>query len=138
MTDWAALTWQVNEATYAAWNAHDADAVAAVFAADARVRDASGDWEIGPDPVRARARMLMDALSDLGLERQTLLIDGCRHADRWVLSGTHDGEFFGIAPTGNAVRIEGATFTVIDEQAMVIEDIHQVDYATLFRQLAAT
>lgn len=138
MTDWNGLAQRVNDATYEAWNAHDADAVAAVFASGARVRDASGEWEIGPGPVRARAAMLIAALSDLRLERQVLVIDGSRHADRWVLSGTHDGDLLGVAPSGNAVRIEGATFTVIDEAGMVIEDIHHVDYATLFRQLGVT
>lgn len=39
--DWTAVTLQVRDATYEAWNAHDADAVAAVFAVDARVRDAT-------------------------------------------------------------------------------------------------
>ena len=38
-----------NDATYAAWNAHDPDAVAAVFAADAELLDAGS-----PEPVRGR------------------------------------------------------------------------------------
>jgi predicted ester cyclase len=136
VTDWNALTWKVNDATYAAWNAHDPDAVAAVFAPEARVRDSSSpDWEMGPGPVRERAAMICAGLPDLTLTRQTLVIDGPRHADRWVLEGTHDGELLGIAATGARVRLEGATFTVIDEAGMVIEDIHHVDYATLFRQL---
>ena len=87
MTDWVALTWQVNDATYAAWNAHDADAVAAVFAADARVRDASGDWEIGPDPVRAREQMLRGALPGVRGDRQTLPIAGRSSAERGVRPG---------------------------------------------------
>lgn len=68
MTDRDALSWKVNDATYAAWNAHD-------------------------------------------------------------------GELLGIAATGRSVRLEGATFTLVDDAGMVIEDIHHVDDATLFRQL---
>ena len=57
MTDWEAVTRRVSDATYDAWNAHDAEAVAAVFAADARTRDAGTEaWEVGRDAVRARAR----------------------------------------------------------------------------------
>jgi steroid delta-isomerase-like uncharacterized protein len=136
VTDWNALTWRVNDATYAAWNAHDPDAVAAVFTENARVRDASSsDWEIGRGPVRERAAMLFTAMPDLTLTRQVLVIDGPRHADRWVMAGTHTGDFFGQPSTGASIRIEGATFTTIDEDGMVIEDIHHVDYLSLFRQL---
>ncbi|MEZ5269814.1 MAG: hypothetical protein R2789_15015 [Microthrixaceae bacterium] len=35
------------------------------------------------------------------------------------------------------VRIEGATFTTLDEEGMVIEDVHHIDYSTLFNQLGA-
>ncbi len=136
MTGWNELTWRVSDATYSAWNAHDPDAVAAWFTADARVRDStSSDWEIGPDPVRERAAMMCAALPDLTLTRQVLIIDGPRHADRWVMEGTHTGELLGITGTGARVRIEGATFTTIDEDGMVIEDVHHIDYATLFNQL---
>jgi len=136
VTDWNDLTWRVSDATYDAWNAHDPDAVAAWFTEDARVRDSTSDqWEIGPGPVRDRAVMLCGGMPDLTLTRQVLVIDGPRHADRWVMEGTHTGELLGIAPTGARVRIEGATFTTIDEDGMVIEDVHHVDYATLFRQL---
>ena len=136
MTDWNALTWQVSDATYAAWNAHDPDAVARWFTDDARVRDSSSsEWEIGPGPVRARAEMLCAGMPDLTLTRQVLLIDGSRHADRWVMAGTHTGELLGIPATGAAIRFEGATFTTIDADGMVIEDVHHVDYSTLFAQL---
>jgi ketosteroid isomerase-like protein len=40
MIDWRARTLEVNDRTYAAWNAHDADAVAAVFAPDAVLLEA--------------------------------------------------------------------------------------------------
>ncbi len=137
--NWRARTVEINDATYTAWNAHDPDGVAAVFAEDARVRDSSAStWEVGRDAVRARAASLLAAFPDLGLERQSLLIDGPNHADRWVLSGTHLGEFFGVAPTGRAVRVEGATFTTLGVRGaaiLVIEDVHHVDSAALFRQL---
>ena len=139
MANWNELTTRVSDATYEAWNAHDPDAVAAWFTENAHVRDSSSsDWEIGPGPVRYRAAMMCAALPDLTLTRQVLVIDGPRHADRWVMAGTHTGELLGVAPTGALVRFEGATFTMIDEDGMVTEDIHHVDYATLFGQIGAS
>jgi len=135
--DVRARTAHVNDATYAAWNAHDPDAVAAVFAEDAVVREIGGAGETrGRAAVRARAAALMTAFPDLRLERVVLVIDGDRHADRWVLSGTHRGELFGIAPTGRAVRIEGATFTRLGPDGLVIEDEHLSDVAGLIAQLS--
>ena len=106
------------------------------FTDDARVRDSSSsEWEIGPGPVLGPAEMLCAGMPDLTLTRQVLLIDGPRHADRWVMAGTHTGELLGIPATGAAIRFEGATFTTIDADGMVIEDVHHVDYSTLFAQL---
>lgn len=134
--DWRSRTLAVNDATYVAWNAHDADAVAAVFAEDAVLREAGRPDEIrGRDAIRERAASLLAAFPDFRLERQTLLIDGERHADRWVMTGTHRGELFGIPPTGRPVRLEGATFTRLGAHGLVVEDVHFTDMAGLLAQL---
>jgi steroid delta-isomerase-like uncharacterized protein len=127
---------EVNQATYAAWNAHDPDAVAAVFAEGALTRDAgSDDVAVGREAVRERAARLFAAFPDLRLERVALVIDQKQHADRWVLTGTHEGELLGLPPTGRSVRVEGATFTVMNDDGLVAEDNHYMDLVGLLRQL---
>ena len=136
MIDYRARTLEVNDLTYAGWNAHDPDAVAAVFAENATVREVGNPQVMhGRAAVRERAAALITAFPDLKLTRVELLIDGDRHADRWVLTGTHHGLLFGIAPTGRKVRIEGATFTRLDAEGMVVEDVHMSDVAGLLAQL---
>lgn len=136
MIDYKVCTQDVNDRTYAAWNAHDADAVAAVFAQDCVVREAGSPVEIhGREGVRARAQALLTAFPDFRLERIELLIDGDRHADRWVLTGTHHGDLYGLPPTGRAVRIEGATFTRMNADGLVAEDFHFSNMAALLAQL---
>jgi uncharacterized protein (TIGR02246 family) len=131
-----AATLAVNDATYAAWNAHDADAVAAVFAEHAVLLEAGRPGETrGRAAIRGRAAMLLRGFSDFRLERTALVIDGDAHADRWVMTGTHDGELFGIAPTGRRVRVEGATFTRLGADGLVVEDVHFTDMAGLLAQL---
>jgi len=131
------VTQDVNDRTYAAWNAHDAGAVAAVFAEDAVVREIGGAGEAcGRTAVRERAAELLRAFPDLVLERLELVIDGDRHADRWVLTGTHRGTLFGIAATGRKVRVEGATFSRLNADGMVVEDTHFSDIAGLLTQLS--
>jgi hypothetical protein len=51
------------------------------------------------------------------------------------MTGTQHGELFGMPPTRKSVRIEGATFTRLDERGLVIEDVHLVDFAGLLAQL---
>ena len=136
MADLRTQTLSANDATYAAWNAHDPDAVAAVFAVDATLRDV-GQPEVlrGRVAIRERAAMLLAAFPDFRLERQVLVIDGDRHADRWIMTGTHRGELFGLAPTGRSVRVEGATFTRLDADGLVVDDVHFVDFSGLLAQL---
>ncbi len=138
MIDTRRQTQDVNERTYAAWNAHDADAVAAVFAESAVVREAGSATEShGRDAVRARATLLLTAFPDYHLQRIELVIDGDRHADRWVMTGTHLGELYGIPATGRRVRVEGATFTRLGPDGLVTADVHFTDLAGLLRQLTA-
>jgi steroid delta-isomerase-like uncharacterized protein len=137
MPDWRTATLDVNDRTYAAWNAHDADAVASVFAPDAVLRELGNPVEAhGRDAIRARAAALLAAFPDLRLERLALVIDGPCHADRWVMTGTHRGELFGMPATGRVVRVEGATFTRLGDDGLVVEDVHLTDLAGLLRQLS--
>jgi steroid delta-isomerase-like uncharacterized protein len=135
MTDHRAHTLAVNDGTYAAWNAHDPDAVAAVFADEAVLRETGGQEMRGRAAIRARAAALLAAFPDFHLERIELVIDGARHADRWVMTGTHRGTLFGLAPSGRRVRVEGATFTRIGAGGLVVEDVHFADMAGLLAQL---
>lgn len=137
--DLRAQTQRINDRTYAAWNAHDPEAVAAVFAEDAVTRESGRPDEIrGRAAIRERAATLLAAFPDFRLERLTLVIDGDRHADRWVMTGTHRGEFFGVPPTGRSVRLEGATFTRLGPDGLVTEDVHHTDFAGLMAQLGLT
>jgi len=82
-----------------------------------------------------RTRTRLRGFADFRLERLALVVDGDAHADRWVMTGTHDGEIFGIPPSGRRVRIEGATFTRLGADGLVVEDVHFTDMAGLLAQL---
>jgi steroid delta-isomerase-like uncharacterized protein len=127
-----------NDATYAAWNAHDPDAVAAVFARDAEAYDVGVPEPVrGRDAIRARAADLLAAFPDFRLERLELLVDGNANADRWRATGTHRGPFMGMEPTGNRIDVLGASFSQFDEDGLVMRDHHFWDVPTLLAQLNA-
>jgi steroid delta-isomerase-like uncharacterized protein len=125
-----------NRATFDAWNAHDPDAVAAVFAVDAAIRDVgSPDLLRGRDAIRARAADLLVAFPDFRLRQLDLIVGEDANADRWEATGTHSGPFLGMEATGNAIRVEGATFSRFDADGLVIEDVNFWDVGALLAQL---
>jgi len=80
---------EANRATFAAWNAHDPDAVAAVFAPDAVIRDA----------IRQRAADMLVAFPDFRLRQLDLVVGENANADRWEVTATHSGPFLGMEAT---------------------------------------
>ena len=127
---------RANDDTYAAWNAHDAKAVAAVFAEDAQIVDvAAGTVIRGREAIRDSAIARFTGFPDFSLEKRTLLIDGNANADRWIMRGTHTGDFMGISPSGHSVEVHGSTFSEFNDGGLVIRDTHYIDLATFLRQL---
>ena len=55
-------------------------------------------------------------------------------ATRWTARGTHDGELFGVAPTGNSVSTTGITIVRIAD-GKIVEDHTQWDALGLMTQL---
>ena len=53
------------------------------------------------------------------------------NADRWEFTGTHRGEFLGMAPTGRRIEVEGATFSRFDGMGLVVEDVNFWDVPAL-------
>jgi len=125
-----------NDATYAAWNVHDPDAVAAIFAPDAEAYDVGVPEPLrGREAIRQRAADLLAAFPDFHLERLELLVDGNANADRWSATGTHTGPFMGMEPTGNRIDVRGASFSTFDDAGLVTRDVHFWDVPTLLAQL---
>ena len=134
------LIQHANDATYAAWNAHDPDAVAAVFAVDAEIVDVtSGILTKGRDAIRTTAVERFTGFGDFSLEKLMLVIDVDgpvpANADRWIMRGTHTGVFMGLEPTGHAVEVHGSTFSEFDAEGLVARDTHYIDLGALLRQL---
>ena len=131
------LIFKANEETFRAWNAHDAAAVAAVFAPDAVVVDVlTGETITGREAIRARTASLFEAFPDLSMTRVMLLIDAATNADQWVMRGTHRGLSLGIPPGGRRFEVRGATFSEFDQAGLVVRDTNYVDVAVLLTQIS--
>ena len=90
----------------------------------------------GPEGVKAQAAGYRAAFSDLTLTIDHQVSDGEYVVTRWTARGTHDGELFGIPPTGNVVTTTGIGIErVVDGK--VVEDHTQWDALGLMQQIGA-
>ena len=95
-----------------------------------------------PDPIRgieeAKAEVAgyRAAFSDLQVAADHQVAEGDYVVTRWTARGTHDGELFGVAPTGKSVAITGITIVRVSG-GKIVEDYTQWDALGLMTQLGA-
>jgi steroid delta-isomerase-like uncharacterized protein len=77
------------------------------FVTDDIVIHASGEDILGPDGIRQFYGALRQAFPNLHFTIEDQLAEGDHVATRWVATGTHEGEFQGIPPTGQSIRLTG-------------------------------
>jgi steroid delta-isomerase-like uncharacterized protein len=97
-----------------AWNAHDADRLAALYAPDFEEDDvAQARAQHGPESVRALMRLYLRAFPDVQILPERVIIQGDQIAFAWTLCGTHRGTLMNIPPTGRGVRIRGVSLITV-------------------------
>jgi steroid delta-isomerase-like uncharacterized protein len=119
-----------------AWNAHDADGVAACYAEDAKL------YDVGlPEPVRGRAAIrdsvsgYLTAFSDFHAEGREPIVSGNRSAQEWKVTGTNDGELMGIPPTGKSATTYGCGTAEFGEDGLIHRGGNYWNAAALMQQL---
>lgn len=83
---------------------------------------------------RAFFEAMFAAFPDFEATVEDVVAEGDTVAMRVTLSGTHEGEFVGIEPTGNSFEVDNAVFTRI-EDGKIAERWVQPDQLGLFAQL---
>ena len=120
----------------AAWNAHDADGVAACYAEDAELNDIAL-----PAPIQGRPGMrdavaaYLAAFSDFHVDVEEPIVDGNRAAQEWKVTGTHDGELMGIPPTGRSVSLHGCGVAVLGDDGLFARGGNYWNAAAMLQQL---
>ena len=92
-----------------------------------------------PDPERVKGGLeaLRDALPDLRVAEVDSIREGDRAAFRWLMSGTHEGELLGVAPTGEHVEAMGMDIVRVAEDGEITEHWGEFDAVGLLRRLGA-
>ena len=92
----------------AAWRARDAHALTLTHAERGVVISPTGGVLEGRAEIERVYRIWLSAFPDLVFVTDELVIDGDRVVQVVRASGTHSGEFFGLAATGRHLEVSGA------------------------------
>ena len=92
----------------AAWRRRDAAALAADHSRDGIVVSPTGGVLEGREQIERIYRVWFTAFPDLVYDTTDVVIDGNTVVLVADISGTHAGDFFGLAPTGRHVQVGSA------------------------------
>lgn len=118
---------------FAAWDEGDAAGFETVYAED--VAHPSHDID-GVDDLQAILDQWLDAFPDLAHEVDAMLAEGDWVATRFRITGTHEGEFQGLEPTGEEIEIHGMAMERV-ENGQIVERFLVEDLLDFYLQLGA-
>ena len=131
------LNKELMRATYEMLNTGDLARVQEVIAPGmVDHEDAGGSDTNGPDGFRRAVLALRTAFPDLLVTMEDLVAEDDLVVARYRMTGSHQGEFLGMAPTGRRIDVEGVDI-IRCESGKVIEHWGFNDSFALLRQLGA-
>ena len=90
----------------------------------------------GIEAAKQLAAGLKGAFPDLEIAHHETLVSGNSVAIRWTSDGTHQGDYFGVPPTGKRVHVEGIdVFHVRDGK--IVEMWIEYDNLAVLQQMGA-
>ncbi len=76
---------------------------------------ATPELPTGPEGVKGVVSMFRSAMPDLRVVVEDMIAEGDKVATRYTLEGTHEGELFGVPPTGQRLSIKSFTVERVSE-----------------------
>ena len=94
----------VSQAIMEAYNNGEPGRIDGFFTEDFVCHLPGGATVDGPEAYKQRISAMREGFPDFRKEQEFLVVEGNEAAVHYRWSGTHEGEFMGIAPTGNHVE----------------------------------
>jgi len=91
----------------------------------------------GTQTVKDNIVWFRNAFPDLSCTVEDQVAEDDRVVSRWTLRGTHRGDFFGIAGTGNRVEFTGIQIDRFDGSGKIVEERAEFDLLGAMRQMGA-
>jgi steroid delta-isomerase-like uncharacterized protein len=115
-------------------NAGKVDIAVESFAEDAVDHDPAPDQAPGRDGFRAFWQTMLTAFPDAHIEPAHVAADDEHVTVAYTLTGTHQGDFQGIAPTGRSIEISGVQLARF-EGGKIVERWGSSDELGILKQL---
>ena len=90
----------------------------------------------GPDGYLELLAMLRNGFPDIQWTLEETITEGNRVAARFTMEGTHRGEFFGTAPTGNRISVRALNFYQLAD-GQIVREQGQPDLLGILQQIGA-
>lgn len=101
------------------WNLRRTETIDELLTPDS-VCHAEGGEMRGPEAFKAASHTpFLAAMPDLHIEVEATVAEGDQVAVRWLATGTHTGDGFGLPPTGQPVQIRGVTWIRFENGKMM-------------------
>ena len=91
----------------------------------------------GAQTVKENIVWFRNAFPDLSCTVEVQVAEGDKVVSRWTVRGTHRGDFFGIAGTGNRVEFTGIQIDRFDDGGKIVEERAEFDLLGAMRQMGA-
>jgi steroid delta-isomerase-like uncharacterized protein len=91
----------------------------------------------GTQTVKENIVWFRNAFPDLNCTIEEQVAEGEKVVSRWTLRGTHRGDFFGVAGTGNQVEFTGIQIDRFDQSGKIVEERAEFDLLGAMRQVGA-
>lgn len=106
--------------------------LAAAYAGDLQALDPHP----GMSALRGALPKVFTAFPDFAAEFRQQVVEGDRVATHWVLRGTHQGELFGVAPSGRSVQFQNVSIARV-EGGRITQFNSEVGWLAVLMQLGA-
>ena len=91
----------------------------------------------GADKIKQEIEWFRNAIPDLTYTVVDQVAEGDKVVTRYMASGTHQGEFFGVAPTGKCIEMSGIQVDRFDERGKMVEEWAEYDLLGAMRRMGA-
>ena len=90
----------------------------------------------GPEGYLAIIGMMRSGFPDIQWSLEDKVVEENKVAARFIMTGTHNGTFLGVPPTGKAIKVQAVHFYRLFN-GQIIEEYGQPDMLGLLQQIGA-
>jgi len=118
------------------WNNQNEAAIEEMFGADGVGHGLGGEPIVGPENVKTFHRAFVSAYPDLKVHVEDTVVEGDKIATRCRVTGSHQGNGIGVAPTNTPVEFTGMVIVRVRD-GQIVEAWNEFNFMEMYKQVGA-